>query len=83
MTSASGQAIARTPAASAVSASPLTARASGCIATISQAPAIIASSESAAVSTGTAVQDAGTIPLRPPSACAAPATTFAAAMSTG
>ena len=35
VTSASGQAIARMPAASAVSASPLTARASGCIATIS------------------------------------------------
>ena len=56
VTSASGQRDRQDAGGDAVSASPLTARASGCIATIRHAPAIIASSESAAVSTGTAVQ---------------------------
>ncbi len=83
VTNASGQLIARRPAASAVSASPVTARASGCSATTSSAPAIIASSDSAAVSTGTLVQGAGTSHDRPASACAAPATILAAAISTG
>jgi hypothetical protein len=83
VTNVNGHAIARTPATSAVSSAPPTARASGSSATISTAPAIMARSERAAVSTGTAVQGAGTSHDRLLAATATPATTFAAATSRG
>ena len=83
VTSASGHTSVSTTAPTTTVASSQISCASGTSDTARIAPAIIARSASAAVSTGIEVQVTGTAHDRPPSACAAPATILPAAISTG